>query len=337
MRCSQADQRRERRGDDRHARRRERHEGEGDGGAGQPGDDRRGGCGPPRRAARGRRRRRSRRGPRPAGSPSTGPATTPITVPETHADACAAVAPMSRPRSKLPSPRLAITKEASTIVWPCAARASGPPRSEGPMAKPMGSQRAFMSIPAAIAATAPPPAARTLSAANWAAPENTRIDMAIGADGTHDRPRQHAEGHSEGERRQDERQPCAHSGAHVAVLVHLGYLTGLRLHTGKIERVGVSPETIKLWGGSLCLDFANSVDWSPAGDPLAPATDALLSARALARWGRRLGVVRARRLPVGGEEELAAARALRLVAAPHLLGRRAGSPAGARGPRGACA
>ena len=51
------------------------------------------------------------------------------------------------------------------------------------MAKPMGSQRAFMSMPAVIAATAPPPAARTLSAANWAAPENTKIDMAIGATG----------------------------------------------------------------------------------------------------------------------------------------------------------
>ena len=90
---------------------------------------------------------------------------------------------MSSPRSKLPSPRLAMTKEASTIVWPWAARASGPPRSEGPMAKPMGSQRAFMSIPAVIAATAPPPAARTLRAANWAAPEKTKIDMAIGATG----------------------------------------------------------------------------------------------------------------------------------------------------------
>ena len=51
------------------------------------------------------------------------------------------------------------------------------------MAKPMGSQRAFRSIPAVMAASAPPPAARTLRAANWAAPEKTRIDMAIGAAG----------------------------------------------------------------------------------------------------------------------------------------------------------
>ena len=69
------------------------------------------------------------------------------------------------------------------MVRPWAARASGPPRSEGPMAKPMGSQRAFRSIPAVMAASAPPPAARTLRAANWAAPEKTRIDMAIGAAG----------------------------------------------------------------------------------------------------------------------------------------------------------
>ena len=150
-------------------------------------------------------------------------------VPEIHATACAAVAPMSRPRSKLPSPRLAMTKEASTIVCPWAARASGPPRSDGPIAKPIGSQRAFMSIPAAIAATAPPPAARTLRAANWAAPEKTKIDIAIGATRPHDGPREDAEGHAEGERREDERQPGAHSGADVAVLVHLRYLTGLRL------------------------------------------------------------------------------------------------------------
>ena len=90
------------------------------------------------------------------------------------------------------------------------------------MAKPMGSQRAFRSIPAVIAASAPPPAARTLRAANWAAPEKTRIDMAIGATGPMTGPRQHAEGHAEGERREQERQPGAHARADVAVLVHLG-------------------------------------------------------------------------------------------------------------------
>jgi predicted RNA-binding Zn ribbon-like protein len=76
--------------------------------------------------------------------------------------------------------------------------------------------------------------------------------------------------------------------------------------------MSVTPETIKLWGGTLCLDFANSVDWSARGEPLSPSTDALLGPRELARWGRRLGVVRGR-LPVVDDEELEAALALRLV------------------------
>jgi len=48
-----------------------------------------------------------------------------------------------------------------------------------------------------------------------------------------------------------------------------------------------TPETIKLLGGRLCLDFANSVDWSPSGEPL-PGTDALTTPDALERWARRL-------------------------------------------------
>ena len=96
------------------------------------------------------------------------------------------------------------------------------------MANPMGSQRAFMSIPAVIAATAPPPAARTLSAANWAAPENTRIDIAIGATATHDRPRQHAERDAEGERRQ--RRAAVLRGCRTPALRHVLLLLGhLRL------------------------------------------------------------------------------------------------------------
>jgi predicted RNA-binding Zn ribbon-like protein len=74
----------------------------------------------------------------------------------------------------------------------------------------------------------------------------------------------------------------------------------------------VTPETIKLWGGALCLDFANSVDWSPTDEPLTPSTDALLTPRDLARWGRRLGVVSGR-LPAVDDAELEAAQTLRLV------------------------
>jgi predicted RNA-binding Zn ribbon-like protein len=48
-----------------------------------------------------------------------------------------------------------------------------------------------------------------------------------------------------------------------------------------------TPETIKLLGGRLCLDFANSVDWHDVGDPLT-ATDALAEPDSLERWARRL-------------------------------------------------
>jgi predicted RNA-binding Zn ribbon-like protein len=48
-----------------------------------------------------------------------------------------------------------------------------------------------------------------------------------------------------------------------------------------------TPETIKLLGGRLCLDFANSVDWHDVGEPL-PATDALAEPDSLERWARRL-------------------------------------------------
>ena len=60
------------------------------------------------------------------------------------------------------------------------------------------------------------------------------------------------------------------------------------------------------------MDFANSVDWTPGGEPLTPSTDALLTPRDLGRWGRRMGVVGGRP-PVAGDDELEAARALRLV------------------------
>jgi predicted RNA-binding Zn ribbon-like protein len=72
----------------------------------------------------------------------------------------------------------------------------------------------------------------------------------------------------------------------------------------------VRPETIQLWGGALCLDFANSVDWTGDGQALAPQTDALAEPGDLTRWGERLGLVGAR-APKPDEEELAAAHDLR--------------------------
>jgi predicted RNA-binding Zn ribbon-like protein len=76
--------------------------------------------------------------------------------------------------------------------------------------------------------------------------------------------------------------------------------------------VNPTPETIKLQGGALSLDFANSVDWTENDAEIA-ATDALLEPDSLDRWGERLGVAGR----PGGAEELELARGLRT--ALHLI------------------
>jgi predicted RNA-binding Zn ribbon-like protein len=70
--------------------------------------------------------------------------------------------------------------------------------------------------------------------------------------------------------------------------------------------IRVTPETIKLQGGTLALDFANTVDWTE-DDAEVEATDALLEPDSLDRWGARLGVAGR----PGGAEELELARGLR--------------------------
>jgi predicted RNA-binding Zn ribbon-like protein len=74
----------------------------------------------------------------------------------------------------------------------------------------------------------------------------------------------------------------------------------------------VTPETIKLRGGTLALDFANTVDWTEDDAEIA-ATDALLEPDSLDRWGVRLGVGGR----PGGAEELELALGLRT--ALHLI------------------
>jgi predicted RNA-binding Zn ribbon-like protein len=70
-------------------------------------------------------------------------------------------------------------------------------------------------------------------------------------------------------------------------------------------------ETIHLWGETLCLDYANSVDWSPEGEPLdAEQTDVLRTADMLGRWGRRLDLL-GEDADSAGAAELRRARALR--------------------------
>jgi predicted RNA-binding Zn ribbon-like protein len=76
--------------------------------------------------------------------------------------------------------------------------------------------------------------------------------------------------------------------------------------------IRVTPETIKLRGGTLALDFANSVDWTEDEAEVA-ATDALLEPDSLDRWGTRMGVAGR----PDGPEELELARGLRT--ALHLI------------------
>jgi predicted RNA-binding Zn ribbon-like protein len=50
-----------------------------------------------------------------------------------------------------------------------------------------------------------------------------------------------------------------------------------------------TPETVHLWGETLCLDYANSVDWSSQDEHVDPEqTDVLRMEDMLSRWGRRL-------------------------------------------------
>lgn len=74
----------------------------------------------------------------------------------------------------------------------------------------------------------------------------------------------------------------------------------------------MTPETIKLRGGSLAADFANTVDWTE-DDAEVTAADALVEDDSLDRWGVRMGLVGRS----GGRGELELARGLRT--ALHLI------------------
>jgi predicted RNA-binding Zn ribbon-like protein len=79
--------------------------------------------------------------------------------------------------------------------------------------------------------------------------------------------------------------------------------------TGKTH-TNETPETIKLLGGSLALDFANSVDWTEALEPLDELSDAITQPAELGRWGKRMGLFGARP-PAVTAAELDAAKELR--------------------------
>lgn len=49
-----------------------------------------------------------------------------------------------------------------------------------------------------------------------------------------------------------------------------------------------TPEKVHLWGETLCLNYANSVDWSPEDEHTNPEqTDVLCAEDMLGRWGQR--------------------------------------------------
>jgi predicted RNA-binding Zn ribbon-like protein len=72
----------------------------------------------------------------------------------------------------------------------------------------------------------------------------------------------------------------------------------------------VTPETAHLWGGRLCLDFANSVDWTLEGEPLGGDTEVLVTPRDVVRWGRRMDLLGS---ATADAAELERALALRLA------------------------
>ncbi len=72
-----------------------------------------------------------------------------------------------------------------------------------------------------------------------------------------------------------------------------------------------TPEKTPLWGETLCLDYANSVDWSPEDEHVHPEqTDVLRTEDMLGRWGRRLNLLSDDAEPARAAE-LRRARALR--------------------------
>jgi predicted RNA-binding Zn ribbon-like protein len=87
--------------------------------------------------------------------------------------------------------------------------------------------------------------------------------------------------------------------------------------------VRATPENIHLWGGSLCLDFANTVDWDAEFGYAAPErTDVLVSGPWVGRWARRVGIPGRGRI---SEAEVERLRELRRVI--HRLFSRPAPPA----------
>ena len=113
-----------------------------------------------------------------------------------------------------PSPRLAIAHDESTTVWPCAARRSQRPGSDGASATPIGRKREFMSAAAAIAAAMPAAAAedRDRRELRRAGEDDRRHDDRADRREA-DLAREHAERQRQHERRDRERHAGPQPGA----------------------------------------------------------------------------------------------------------------------------
>ncbi len=75
----------------------------------------------------------------------------------------------------------------------------------------------------------------------------------------------------------------------------------------------VSPVTTRLVGGAVCLDLANTVDWTSGGDERPAHTDAVATPADLAAWGTRLGLAGRGDLAVAGPELSATWRLRRAI------------------------
>lgn len=85
----------------------------------------------------------------------------------------------------------------------------------------------------------------------------------------------------------------------------------LNSFTSKMDAMSRTPETVHLWGETLCLDYANSVDWAPGDEHVDPEhTDVLRTEDMLRRWGQRLDLLKDDAEPASAAE-LRRARGLR--------------------------
>jgi predicted RNA-binding Zn ribbon-like protein len=74
----------------------------------------------------------------------------------------------------------------------------------------------------------------------------------------------------------------------------------------------ITPETINLWGETLCLNLANTVDWTQTDEHVDPdTTDVLRSPDLAQRWGARMGLLEESSAIVIPDHELDRIRGLR--------------------------